>query len=83
MAIRTFETIGVALGVLAGDRAVTLSLQDAAECAEKERLRQEKLARIEKLKAETRALKRQAGVCEKCGCDRCPGCDYDHDCFAD
>jgi hypothetical protein len=19
--------------------------------------------------------------CDKCGCDLCPGCDYDHDCF--
>lgn len=73
-----YQTIGVAQGVRAGDRAVTLPIHED----DKERLHQEKLARIEKLKAETRRLKQQAGLCEKCGCDKCPGCDYDHDCYA-
>lgn len=74
--MKQYQTIGVAEGVLAGDRAVLLPIHSD----DKERERQEKLARIEKLKAETRRLKQLVGICAKCGCDHCPGCDYDHDC---
>lgn len=47
-----------------------------------DKARTKKLARIEEIKRGNRELRAKTGICDKCGCNLCSGCDYDHDCFA-
>lgn len=54
---------------------MTRTRKKTVTTSDERRLERQRKKRLEQLNRRT--LKH----CDKCGCDLCPGCDYDHDCF--